>query len=95
MLEQIRHFVLENPQSTNFAVAAEFKLTRAMADRFLEHLEDEGTFFLDRPAEVCTGCSPKNTTPPENPCATTNAASQINALATQARTRRTLPKPQP
>lgn len=85
MLEQIRQFIHENPGATNFAVAAQFNLPRGMADRYLEYLEDSGSCFLDRPAEVCTGCPPK-------PAARTPAesVSRLNELADQARARRSV-----
>ena len=76
MLEQIVSYVHANPGATNFRVAEAFGITRGMADRYLEMLEDAGHFFLDRPAEVCTGCS------------TTGPASRLNALADAARAKK-------
>lgn len=75
MLQQILAYVQTNPGATNFRVAEAFGITRGMADRYLEMLEDAGHFHLDRPAEVCTGCTVKG------PAAT------LNALADQARAR--------
>lgn len=73
MLERIVDYVNQHPGATNFRVAEAFGIPRGMADRYLEMLEDAGHFFLDRPAEVCTGCS------------TTGPASKLNALAEAAR----------
>jgi hypothetical protein len=88
MLNLIRTFIQENPGATNFAVAAEFNLTRAMTDRYLEYLEDTGDCFLDRPADVCTGCAPKPAADASDACSTSGAASKINALAARARSRK-------
>jgi hypothetical protein len=73
LLQDILTYVNGNPGATNFRVAEAFGLTRGMADRYLEMLEDAGHFYLDRPAEVCTGCTVKG------PAAT------LNALAAAAR----------
>lgn len=75
MLQQILTYVNANPGATNFRVAEAFGLTRGMADRYLEMLEDAGHFHLDRPAEVCTGCTVKG------------PASKLNALAEAARSK--------
>jgi hypothetical protein len=88
MLHLIRTFIQENPGATNFAVAAQFNLPRGMADRYLEYLEDTGDCFLDRPAEVCTGCAPKPNASAADAGSTENAASKINALAALARGRK-------
>jgi len=75
LLQDILTYVKGNPGATNFRVAEAFGLTRGMADRYLEMLEDAGHFHLDRPAEVCTGCTVKG------PAAT------LNALAAAARSK--------
>lgn len=85
MLERIRHFVNEHPGATNFAVAAEFGLTRSMADRYLEWLEDAGAVWLDRPAEVCTGCAPKPSASAGSGCGVGGAAAAFNARAAALR----------
>lgn len=76
MLKQILTYVNENPGATNFRVAEAMRITRPMADRYLELLEDAGHFFLDRPAEQCTGCTVKG------------PASTLNTLAEAARSRK-------
>ena len=87
MLERILAYVQANPGATNFRVAEAFGLSRGMADRFLELLEDRGQFYLDRPAEVCTGCGPKK---PDaaTACSASGPASRLNALADAARARK-------
>lgn len=75
MLQQILTYVNTNPGATNFRVAEAFGLTRGMADRYLEMLEDAGHFDLDRPAEVCTGCTVKG------------PAAKLNELAAVARSK--------
>ena len=85
MLDRILCFVLDHPGATNFAVAAEFGLTRAMADRYLEWLEDAGDVWLDRPAEVCTGCGPKPAASAGGGCGVGGAAASFNARAAALR----------
>ncbi|MEB3197000.1 MAG: winged helix-turn-helix domain-containing protein [Candidatus Sericytochromatia bacterium] len=89
MLEALRQFLQNNPKATNFQVAQAFSLSRDMANRYLEWLEDAGDCILDRPAEVCTGCGPKpETAPSGGACGVNGPAARLNALAENARRRR-------
>lgn len=81
MLTQIREFVVSTPGATNFQVAAAFGLTRGMADRLLEFIEDEGHIILDRPAEACGAAAGGS-------CGTSGPAATLNQMAEASRAKR-------
>lgn len=91
MLARVRDYVLSNPGATNFGVAEAFGLTRSMADRVLEHLEDQGDIFLDRPAVACGTAGSCGTKSTGGGCSTTGPAAKLLAMAAEARNRQGTP----
>lgn len=76
MQHEILAFLEANPGANSYAICQRFGISRAMAERLLEVLEDEGAIVLERPAACATGGG----------CST--ATSRLNALADAARKRK-------
>lgn len=76
MQQEILAYLEAHPGANSYSVCQHFGISRAMAERVLEWLEDAGEIVLEKPAGCATGGG----------CST--ATSRLNALAEAARKRK-------
>lgn len=76
MKQEILAYLEAHPGANSYQVCQQFGISRAMAERVLEWLEDAGQIVLEKPAGCSTGGG----------CST--ATSTLNALANAARSRK-------
>jgi hypothetical protein len=88
MIAQVLSYLQDHPDANSFSVCEAFGLSRGMAERVLEMLEDAGHFLLERSSGCSSGgCSSGGCS--TGGCSTSSGpAATINALADAARARK-------